>query len=832
MVRLGSWIVRRRVIIVVATLMLLAAAAAVMPRIRIDASSRNLLFSASEAREAFLRYAERWGSDRLLVLTVETPDDGGIFSAELLRYLQTLTGRLDALDAVERTESLTNTTVLVSAGETLKVQPIVPRRLPTDAAALEAIKRRALASPLLRRLLVDDAGGMSAINLRLRYDETNPKVLLGSVTAVRRVIAQVARPDGVKVRTVGGPVLLETTNALIERDAVVLTLAPLGLVGLFLIVFFRSLRGVLLPLGIVVATALATFGALIVSGHAINLVTSSLPALVMVIGVADAVHVLVAHQEATAALAREGREVDGRRAAAMAVARVGLPCLLTSLTTAAGFGSLAVSEISQVREFGIFAAIGVLMAFVFAVVSLPAALALLPAPRPRLQKAHRRDLGQRLRRLKDHYPRLRYPVLLGAALLAVIGGLGLARLRVESSVVTYLPEDLPIHADLMAVEKRLTGTVPIVIHLWDREAAAAKKIKPAPASAPTSAPTSGPASGEVEQFDDPEDEATADLRAAATATDEAPEQLRDPKVLQAIDLLTAALKKVQGVRKIVAITEYLKEVNRVMRGGGDEHYALPQDRKVIATYLELVSGQDADAMGNLLAADRSAANVTILTSAHNSSDVQRILAAIQAALDRPEIRSRLGSRVAVDVTGLGPLLASVADRIVSGQLKSCFLALAVICLMFVLVLWSLRTALVALVPNVLPILFTVGLMGWVGVSLNVTTVMIASIALGIAVDDTIHMLVRTRQEARLSGDHQDALGHALASSGQAIVITTFVVGGGFLVLLLASLNPPRHFGLFTSLTMFVALIADLLLLPVLILWLRPWKRGDVPKKST
>ena len=822
MERLGRWIVRRRVVIVIATLLLLAGAAAVMPRIRIDASSRNLLFSASKERETFLRYAERWGSDRLMVLTVETPDGGGIFSAELLRYLQTLTGRLDALDAVERTESLTNTTVLVSAGETLKVQPIVPQTLPTEPAGLEAIKRRALASPLLRRLLVDDAGGMSAINLRLRYDETNPEVLLGSVKAVRRVIAQVTRPDGVRVRTVGGPVLLETTNALIERDAVVLTLAPLGLVGLFLIVFFRSVRGVLLPLSIVVATALATFGALIVSGHAINLVTSSLPALVMVIGVADAVHVLVAHQEAAAALARDGREVDRRQAAAMAVGRVGLPCLLTSLTTAVGFGSLAVSEISQVREFGIFAALGVLMAFVFAVVSLPAALALLPAPRPRSQRAQRRGLGQRLQRLKDHYPRLRYPVLLGAALLAVVGGMGLARLRVESSVVTYLPEDLPIHADLMAVEKRLTGTVPIVIHLWDREAAAAKE-RPAPA--PPTTTTSGPAGGETERFDDPEDEATADLRAVAAATGEAPEQLRDPKVLQAIDLLTTAMKKVHGVRKIVAITEYLKEVNRVMRGGGDEHYALPRDRKVIATYLELVSGQDADAMSNLLAADRSAANVTILTSAHNSSDVQRILAAIQATLDRPEIRARLGSRIAVDVTGLGPLLASVADRIVSGQLKSCFLALAVICLMFALVLWSLRTALMALVPNVLPILFTVGLMGWVGVSLNVTTVMIASIALGIAVDDTIHMLVRTRQETRLSGDHLDALGRTLASSGQAIVITTFVVGGGFLVLLLASLNPPRHFGLFTSLTMFVALIADLFLLPVLILWLRPWKRA-------
>lgn len=306
------------------------------------------------------------------------------------------------------------------------------------------------------------------------------------------------------------------------------------------------------------------------------------------------------------------------------------------------------------------------------------------------------------------------------------------------------------------------------------------------------------------------------------------ERLRDPRVLQAMDRFAARVRRVPGVRKVVAISEYLKEVNRVMRGGHAKHYTLPTDRRVIATYLELVSTQDADAMENLIAEDRASANVTILTRAHGSADLRRILDAIQQTLASPDIRDPLGADVAVEVTGLGPLMASVADRIVVGQLRSCFVALGVICLMFVLVFWSVRTALMALVPNVLPILFTVGLMGWIGVSLNVTTVMIASIALGIAVDDTIHMLVRARRETWRTGDHLAGLGHALATSGQAIVITTFVVGGGFLVLLLASLIPPQRFGVLTALTMFVALIADLFLLPVLILWLKPWSKQPTP----
>ena len=726
MEKLGSWIVRRRVAIVAATALVMCATAALVPRTRIDASSRNLLFSAPEVRQAFLRYAQRWGSDRLMVLAVEA-GRGEIFTAEVLRYVQTLTDRLDALEAVERSESLTNTSLLVAAGDTLEVRPVVPRPVPGGGAALARVRRQALDSPLLRRLLVDDSGRMAAINLRLRYDETVPEVLLNSVRSVRRELDRLEKPAGVRVRQVGGPVLFEYADRLIRRDVWVLSLAPLLLVGLFLVVFFRSVRGVALPLATVAATSLATFGALAATGHAINLVTSMLPALVMVIGVADAVHVLVAHQEET----RAGKGAE--EAAAAAVARVGLPCLLTTLTTSVGFASLALSDISQVQEFGLFAALGVVLALIFSVVSLPALLAMLPAPRAK-NGGEGAGLSDWLAGLRHHYARLRWVVLAAGVLLALVGGSGLLHLRVESSVVTFLPRDHAVHADMMVVEQRLTGTVSVVVHLWDRKAQEA-----APAPAPAEAP-----SGDEELLVDPDDD-EPDLAPQRPAIQRR-EKLRDPKVLQAMDLFAARVRRVPGVRKVVAISEYLKEVNRVMRGGGAGHYALPTDRRVIATYLELVSTQDADAMENLIAEDRASANVTILTRAHSSAELRGILDAIQKTLASPDIRGRLGADVAVEVTGLGPLMASVADRIVVGQLRSCFVALGVICLMFVLVFWSVRTALMALVPNVLPILFTVGLMGWIGVSLNVTTVMIASIALGIAVDDTIHMLVRARRE--------------------------------------------------------------------------------------
>jgi hypothetical protein len=218
--------------------------------------------------------------------------------------------------------------------------------------------------------------------------------------------------------------------------------------------------------------------------------------------------------------------------------------------------------------------------------------------------------------------------------------------------------------------------------------------------------------------------------------------------------------------------------------------------------------------------------------AHSSKAMRDILGDVKKELQRKETTDALGRDVAVDVTGLGPLLSHVSDRIVASQLWSLFVALGVICVMLVLVLWSARVGLLAMLPNILPILLTVGLMGWLGVTLNITTVMIASIALGIAVDDTIHFLVRARSETRRTGDAEQGLDSALRSVGRALIFTTAVVSAGFLVLLLATLTPARHFGVFSAIAMVTALIADLVLLPMLLRWIRPWTHAGSPTKTT
>jgi hypothetical protein len=814
---LGRLTVRFRYAILAVTVLVLLGAATFVPRLRIDVSSQNLLFVDQQVRQTFLRYLEEWGSDRLLTVGVRFTD-GDAFTAERLQYVRDLTARLGRMPGVEKSESLTTTVAMSSQGESLEVEKLVPDPVPTDPATLARIRERTMASPLLRRMLVDDRGALVGINLRFADPGPDERKLMEQTRAIRELMRTAPRPPGATLHGMGGPLLLVEMYDILRRDLLILTAGPVLLIGILLIIVFRSLRSALLPLLTVIATAVITFGAMVATGYRINLVTFMLPCLMMVIGVADVIHVLVGYRETIAA------GVPRHEAVAFTVKRVGTACLFTSLTTAAGFGSLILSDVPQVREFGIFSGVGVMAAFLLSVVSVPALLAVLRPPDP--GRAQRLFVGPLARGLAWLH-RVRYggAALVGSAclILAVLGVLGILRLQVESSTREYLPQDHPLLREFDVVEQRLMGSVPILLHVQD-----ARPGVPAPADrTPATPPARTAPAGSDEVIEDPEDRPAARPARAAGR-----EILREPRILAVIDGLAAELGGLPYVRKVVGITEYLKEVHRVMHGGGAAQYRLPTDRGEVAAYLEMAAARDRAGLEKLVNFEYSRASVSVMTVAPTTRRVHEVLAKAHRYLDRADVKARLAGDVRIEITGAVPMLAHVARKVVNAQLQSFLSALGVIALMLILVLRSLRVGLLALLANLLPIVVTLGLMGWIGVPLNFTTVMIASIAIGIAVDDTIHLLVRAQNETALAaGDHTLAMERTVASVGRAVTFTSVVIAGGFSILALSTLVPARHFGLLTGLCMGLALLADLILTPLLIIVLRPWRQRQPPGEA-
>lgn len=371
--RLGSFVVRRRIAILCVTGLITVAAGAALPQLRIDAGARSLLFVDPAVQRAFERYVKAWGGDRFLAVTLEF-HGGDVFTHARLGRVRELTRRIAAVPGVQRVESLTSVTLPTAQGDALRVGPLIPRPTPTDEAALASLRRHAMGSGLLRRVLLDDTGSVTAINVWLEHSDDDAQVVLRTTARIERLVDESGGP-GLTMRVIGGPVVLAAVFKITKRDVFILSVAPFVLVALLLFGVTRTVRGAALPLLCVAATGAGTFGLMAVTGYKINLVTSMLPTLIMVISVSDVIHVLVQHREAR----RAG--LGGAASVERAVQQAALPCLLTSVTTAVGFGSLALADVPQVREFGIFAAVGIALAFGFALVSVPAALAVLRPPR-------------------------------------------------------------------------------------------------------------------------------------------------------------------------------------------------------------------------------------------------------------------------------------------------------------------------------------------------------------------------------------------------------------------------------------------------------------------
>jgi len=456
--RLGRWIVRYRYPVLVATLLLVGGAGAMLPRLRIDVSSKNLVFVDDHVRKAFNRYLEQWGSDRFITIGVKVRS-GDMFSHERLAFVRRLTRRLRRAPMVDRVESITNTTAMSSREDALYMGPLVPDPIPTAPAALEKIRKRTLASPLLRRMFVDDAGTMVGINVRLRDGGHDERQVMLAAKAIRRIQDQARPPPGVRLYQMGGPAMLAEMYDLVKRDLWVLGVAPLVLVGIVLLLVFRSARGSLFPLVTVLCTGAITFGGMAATGHQVNMVTTMLPCLMMVIAVAHVIHVLVQHREAVAL--GQGRH----EAVVTTIGRVGWPCLLTSLTTSVGFGSLVLSDVPQVREFGVFAAVGVTVAMLLSIISVPAVLCLLPRPDPQRSRELNEGPLQRVLERVHGWGYRRGVVITIAVLAAGLGAAGLTKLEAESSTREYLPADHPLRVEFEMVEANLMGGVPIILHV-------------------------------------------------------------------------------------------------------------------------------------------------------------------------------------------------------------------------------------------------------------------------------------------------------------------------------------------------------------------------------
>ena len=755
--KLADWLVDRPRLTVTVVLLGILFSLWRIEELHIDASTRGMINESDPQKQVYETFKNRFGSD-ILTAVVLTPPEGDVFNLETIALVDTLTEAIWDLDGVSSVESLTTVRNIKSDDDVLITDELI-EFMPETAEDLEQIRADALASPLITGNVVSPDGLHTAINV-FTANEDDPDYDKRFLEALDGIMAE--HKGQHQWFQVGAPRYNVTFNAFIKRDQ--MTLVPLSVL-IIMVVFlsmFRGLIGVVLPCVTSGLSIAAMAGFMAWMDFSLSAVSVMAPSVLIVVGCTEDVH-LIAKYVANL------RETAGDKVAAIRLTMQNslLGITLTSLTTMVGFGVLSLNEIKAIQEFGIITSFGLLANYIITVVVTPALFRLFKPPRERTLKKNQTTSNGILDRILAVVYRLNLgrPRLMGglAVLLIVLAVMGFMRLEVNNDPIGFFKPDAQIRQDFKRLDREIAGGQ--VFHIM---------------------------------FSLAEDG-----------------DAKEPDFLARVARLEEHLATEGSFDKSLSLATFVKLMNRAMHDDPSQ-YEIPGDRNLIAQYLILLEGEDLD---RFVTQGYDHTTVMVRHAMSGSQQVNEALIDLRGYLEANLSRYVKDGQIKPlrwQITGESILLHRGTDDLINGQMRSLAIALVVIFLIISALFLSFKAGAVAMVSNLIPILFNFGLMGWAGVPFNVGTCLVATIALGVAVDDTIHFMVRYNRALRRKHNQEKALEQALCHEGHPILITSMALTLGFSVLIASPFNPTMHFGILAALIMVYAVIADLLVNPLLL----------------
>lgn len=778
--------------------------AAGLGRLEIDMTMESFLFEDDPVRRLHDRFKETFGSDEGVYIVYEALDGDVLSPASLaaVRGIEQVLMRGDEqvneedarqLEHILEVTTIANASYLEVSGDSLISRDFV-EQIPRDPPSREALRAVALAHHDYPRFYISDDSRYGGIFIRTdlgiesggsesiedAFDDIDSgaveEVLSSSrpiemeefgafAGAITRILSRPGFEGALRFYAVGNPMIMAFFNdfLLVELEGL-FTGATLIMV-VVLAWLFRSPSGVLWPVAIIGFSTVFTLGSLAWLGIELSSMISVLVILILVAGIADSVHIMSGYLH----WRRQGME---HLAALEHVYRKsGLACLLTSVTTALGMLSLAFVRLPPIQYFGVSAAVGVMFAFLFTILLLPLMLDLWPPISARTVTAagrgQRTRLQQVLRALEPIVERRSVPVLAVFAAVGAVAAYGVSRVEVDTNMIEIIRPGLPIRVAHDVVDRVMGGTQGMEIYL---------------------------------------DFGTSDA-------------LKDPRVLNAMEALQRWLETEhpEFVVRTDSLVDVVKDTFRSINEEREEMYRIPQEATTLAQTLLLFEMANPEDREQLAPDDYSEARINVRMYNFGSSAYIGFFDEVQARVEEtfaPLEADYPG--LAAGVTGSLPLLMQMSDYIGRAQLQSFAMVLLVVTVLLLIVFGSLRAGLVAMVPNVYPVLITFGVMGIFEIPLDADTLIIAPLIIGIAVDDTIHFITHYRAFALESGDMRSAIASTISEVGQAITFTSVILVLGFLVLVTSMHQGMAHFGVLIGIAMASALAADLLLLPALL----------------
>lgn len=852
------FVLRRPLVAVLSVFTLTAALASFLPDLKIDASSDSLTLEYDKDLDYFRKISKRYQSGDFLVLTYTPKSE--LFAPDTLNHLRTLRDDLLKVDGVDSANSILDVPLLYSPPISLTDVAKGLKTLSDEGVDYGLARSEFLQSPIYKNMLLGPNGKTTAIllnlatdnqfielvrerhSLRLKRDTEGLSVeeqqqlkrvsqeFLDYSTAtsersherVDEVRAIVDNYRGDADIFLGGVTMITADIVeFIRSDIVVFGLGILAFIIVILSIIFRQWQFVVLPLISCTVTLLMMLGFLAAVDWRLTIISSNFVALLLIICLMITIHLIVRYREVSTQKPDAERANNLRNMAETMF----LPCFYTVLTTIVAFTSLVVSGIRPVIDFGWMMSMGLCLAFVIAFILVPAGLMLLPKTKP----DNKEDKSSAFTLIFSRFTQKRGGLILVlGAVATVISAVGMSRLEVENRFIDYFHSSTEIHQGMLVIDQQLGGTITLDVILDRKQQTALSttvKIENDEFDAggfsddPFAPPPIDAIKGD--EFADDEfaeaDDAFGgdDPFAAGGSSSKGASSPPNYWFTQA------------GLEKVTAVHEYLDslpEVGKVQSLA--MAYQVASDlngRKLNDFELALLSKALPEDIESFLVAPYLVEGVdqTRITMRIRETDPNLRRAELLEKV-RTHLTEDLGfASENVHLTGVLVLYNNMLQSLFNSQIMTIGAVFIGIMAMFLVLFRSLWLSLIALTPNMLAALVVLGGMGLFGIPLDMMTITIAAIAVGIGVDDAIHYIYRYRKEFAAEKNHIKAMHNAHASIGRAMYYTSVTIIVGFSVLTLSEFIPSIYFGLLTGLAMLAAIVASLTLLPKLLLLVKP-----------
>ena len=759
-------------------ILLTAGLASQLGRLQVDTRDEGFFHENDPTLVAYNDFKKRFGQDEIFIIALQ-PDKG--LNKEFFNTLYQLHSELETtIPHLDEVTSLTNGRIVHGKEDTLYIEDLIEAP-PETNEEVARIMNLIDHFPLYENFLVSsDRSTASIIIKALAIKEQQPEDILEGFTQeedqsinvtdrylsneesmeISNAISTVLKKyksENLKIYFTGTPAVVAALQKGIEHDLSIIMPLSCLLIIFFLTILYRRISGVIYPLIIVLLSLLATFGFMALIDVPITLVSQILPSFLLIVSIAHTVHIL------TIFYRKFNHSGDKKQAIIDAVGYTGLPVFMTSLTTACGLLSFAWADMATVAQLGYIAPIGVFFAFIYSIILLPIFIAIFPIkrcnPTSVSNKSRLDSIFKWIARVTTHRP---FVVTILSGIIIVLAFYSALTVRFSHNISTWFPETSEIRVATNVLDSVNGGSVMLEVLI-----------------------DSGHENG-----------------------------LHNPDFLRRLDhsINEVSNMSVLGIKagKVMALPDVIKETNRALNNDQNQFYSIPENQNLIAQELVLFESSGSDDLEDFTDSNYRTARFSIMAPFADA-----VLYADYADTVEDFLRGQFPDSEIV-LTGKIQLFVQIVTNALKSMAKSYSLAVVIITLLMIFLVGKIRIGLMSMIANIAPIICILGLMGLCGIPLDLSTMLVGSLVLGIVVDDTIHFLHHFRRSFEKTANVEQAVLETLLTTGRALFITSMVLCGGFFIYTAGSLANNIRFGIISGSAILFALVADFFLIPALL----------------